>query len=364
MRSKSKKIVLVLTLLWAGLLTLACVPKIDNGDFSAEVSETVELFAAGDVMLARHVEKLIEAHGPGYPFLHTRDLIRGADISFANLESPIAQGGFKLPGKGIWFRASRAAAQILSSAGFDVLSLANNHILDYEAPALKETIEFLRAQDIKPVGAGRNLTEARSPVVYEVRGIRTGFLAYSDFADIYWHPEYRRSLRATDTLPGVAPLSREIILEDVAALKDAVDIIVISLHWGNEYVDHPDSSQRALARELIDAGADLVIGHHPHVFQGIEVYKQGVIAYSLGNFVFDQYWSTKTQQGLALRCRLAKEGISSVDVLPVTIRRAQPSVAGGDEGRAIVSQLVSLSRALDTKVEVINGLGQITLDRL
>ena len=138
----------------------------------------------------------------------------------------------------------------------------------------------------------------------QVKGIKAVFLAYSDMADITWSNEFPRRLRATETRPGVAPLVSEEIIADIQTARQQGGLVFVSLHWGVEYQHQPQESQRQLAHQLIDAGADVIIGHHPHCIQGVEVYRGGLIAYSLGNFVFDQFQSADTKSGLMLQAEM------------------------------------------------------------
>ncbi|GAW92404.1 CapA family protein [Calderihabitans maritimus] len=331
--------------------SLLAVAEPGSGDAAVStVPETVQLLAVGDVMLARKVGRLMEEKGLYYPFAKIAARLQSADLTFGNLESPISDRGFPLPRKGIWFRARPETVRALVYSGFDVMSLANNHALDYESPALLQTIEILARNGIASVGAGENLMQARKSVVKTVNGVRVGFLAYSDMADLIWDWNYPRSMRATEERPGIAPLDEKIILEDIAELRKKVDIVVVSLHWGEEYSDYPTAGQRRLARRLIDAGAHLIIGHHPHTLQGLEVYRHGLIAYSLGNFVFDQNWSLETRQGLILDLVLTPLGIREARIMPIFIHQSQPRIASGEQGQAILEKTVRLSRQLGTRL--------------
>ena len=312
--------------------------------------QSIEMVAAGDVMLARKVERLIASQGEGYPFARLGDSLKAADLLFANLESPLSERGRPLPGKGICFRARPSMAAELARQGFDVLSIANNHALDYDIPAFEDTLRLLGEVGIRTVGGGGNITEARNPVIVEEQGIKIAFLAYTEMADIYFHPKYQRRFRATQDLPGVAPLVEADVKEDIAAVRDKVDVLVLSLHWGTEYSDRPSDEQRRLAREFIDAGADIILGHHPHVIQGVERYGSGIIAYSLGNFIFDQNQKLATKQGMLLRFKVSRGGVEKVTVLPVFISESQPVVACGEEGKPILERIRALSQDLGTKL--------------
>lgn len=313
---------------------------------------TVTLNAVGDIMLARHVGRLLETNGQDYSLKLLGPSLAEGDITFANLESPIAESGQPLPGKQICFRAKPDAIESLKLGGFDVVSLANNHALDYDSPALLETIERLTESGIKVIGAGADITRARQPAIIQQNGIRIAFLAYSDLADIYFSHKYPRAHRATKDLPGVAPMVLNDILEDVRAVRQQVDLVVVSLHWGVEYVDQPSKAQREMAHRLIDEGVDLILGHHPHWLQGLEVYHDKLIAYSLGNFIFDQNWSESTREGLVLQAELDHNGVQKARVRPVFINQSQPQWATDNRQEKLMNQVVNLCQKLNTTVKV------------
>ena len=338
---------LVIGLAWAGQFEKEKMPKTDPQ--VEEPSRRVSLMAVGDVMLARKVERLMQNHGTDYPFVRIENKLQEADITFGNLESPLSDRGTPLPGKGICFRARPEMAARLKQAGFDVLSVANNHSLDYDTDAFLDTLDLLRSNQIEPVGGGRNIDEARQPIIIEKNGLRIGFLAYTIFADIYYDHRYRRTFKATETISGVAPLEQELILEDLAALRPQVDVVIVSLHWGTEYSRYPDPGQQELGRALIDGGAGLIIGHHPHITQGFERYGNGLIAYSLGNFIFDQNQHLFTRQGLILDLQLTADGLSDLKVWPVFIRESQPYLMEGEEAREFLLSVQECTSRLGTE---------------
>jgi len=328
--------------------------------------EPFTLAAVGDVMLARKVDRLMQAQGLDYPLAKLGPTLKAADLTFGNLEAPLATTGKQIPGKGIWFRARPEAMQVLKDGGFDVMNIANNHILDYDTPAFLQTMDLLDDAGIRYCGGGRDLEQARRPAVVEVNGIRLGFLGYSDMADIYWSNEYPRRFRATENEAGVAPLVVDNtylvddIRQDIQKLKPEADLVIVSLHWGTEYQRTPSTEQRQLARQLVDAGADIILGHHPHVFQGLELYKGSLIAYSLGNFIMDQNWSRETCQGLLLKIKVSGEGWQKVEVLPVQIVEEQPHQAEGKDAATILGEVHELSNELGTMVEVKEGRAMLS----
>ncbi|WP_169311885.1 CapA family protein [Gracilinema caldarium] len=242
------------------------------------------LAVVGDIMLSRTVDKVIQRESWQVPFSLVPESIKTADIAFANLECPASFRGKPYPGKPeeVTFRANPASLFGLNYAGFDVVSLANNHTNDYGPFALLDTIASLNQLGIASCGAGTSKHEARKPVILERNGIRLAFLAY---AEPIWSV-----VEAEDGPPekaGVAVLREADIIADIQQATKLADGVLVSLHWGEEFHQVPRESDRALARRLIDAGALAILGHHPHVLQGAEWYRQGIILYSMGNFIFD-----------------------------------------------------------------------------
>jgi len=336
---------------WLGGSSLS-VPAYAEPVANMSGKAALQLTAVGDVMLARKVERLINSYGIGYPLAKVQDLLRQADITFGNLESPLGVGGTKLPGKGIWFRANPDSVKALVDGGFDVVSLANNHALDYDTPPFLQTFQVLQGHNILAVGGGKDAAEANRPAIVEKDGVRVAFLAYSEMADIIWSLQYPRMLKATETDPGIAPLVVRDIVRDIKSARKDADMVVVSLHWGVEYADDPTPAQRETAHALVDAGADLILGHHPHTLQGVEIYRNAVIAYSLGNFVFDQSWSDKTEEGLILQAQIGPLGVEEAWLLPVVISEAQPAVATNPRGEKVLAKVTELSRQLGTTLTV------------
>jgi hypothetical protein len=220
-----------------------------------------------------------------------RDLIRSADLALANLEGPTpARHSFHATGT--VFTGDPALVAGLARAGFDVLSLANNHAGDAGGTGIFQTVRALDRIGIAHAGAGRNLVLARRPAIVDVRGVRIAVLAYDTIAP---------GRAATAGRPGTARLTAKAVRADVAAARAAgADVVIVFPHWGVEYTRTPSASQRRLAHAAIDAGADLVIGNHPHWVQAMEVYRGRPIWYALGNFTFDQDWSEPTMTGITL----------------------------------------------------------------
>lgn len=278
-------------------------------------SGVVELVAVGDVMLARGVNEKIKRTEPNYPFEKAQDIISQADIAFCNLEFSISPRATRKPESNI-FGVKPEEARGLGYAGFDIVSLANNHTLDFGKRGLLNTMDFLSQEGIKFAGAGKNPSDSRLPVVFEVNGVKVAFLAYC------LYPMDQVVFRDHD--PAIALYDSSRAKELIGKLRDEVDAIVVSVHWGIEYRKSPTSFQVRIAHQLIDAGAKLILGHHPHVVQKIEEYHGGVIAYSLGNFVFDQHLP-ETKKSVIFKATLSKKGVTEFSTLPIQIVRFQPT---------------------------------------
>lgn len=232
--------------------------------------EPITLIAVGDVMLGRSVNaKMRSLDDFTYPFLKTADFLKAADLTFINLESPFYDD-CPTTNTGMIFCADPKAIEGLVMAGIDIANLANNHIRNYGQEGLDLTKNLLQENSISPLGPEPNL------VIKEIKKIKFGFLGF-DLTSGY---------------------QEESIIKAIKEKKLPVDILIVSFHWGAEYSSAPSSWQIDLAHQTIEAGADLILGHHPHVIQKTEDYHNGKIVYSLGNFVFDQPWSEATKRGL------------------------------------------------------------------
>ena len=305
------------------------VPKTDEEKAN---KEEITLMLVGDIMLDRGVEYMVEKYDDGdfkFPFLKIADELKKADILFGNLEGPISDKGTKV-GSIYSFRNDPKAIEGLSYAGFDVISLANNHAFDYGREALEDTFLRLKTAGIDYVGAGFNEGEAyggSTPVIKEIEGTKIGFLAYTNLGPETW--------KATERNSGIAWINEndfEKIKKDIENAKSQADILIVSLHAGEEYAAEPTQFQIEFSKAAIDAGADLVIGHHPHVVQKSEKYKDKWIFYSLGNFVFDQSFSQETMRGKILEILIKDGKINELIPKKIEINNYfQPEIATKEE---------------------------------
>lgn len=289
----------------------------------------------------------IRQFGPEYPVALVAGRLAAADLTLGNLESPIGLQGEPIPGKQIWFRADPAAVTTLTHAGFDLLSVANNHALDYDLENFAETLALLRQAGIDPVGGGAHLDAARRPVIREVAGLRFVFLGYSQFTHLAYSWEYPLRFAATADRAGVAPLDEALLAEDIPRARALADAVVVTVHWGVEGQDHPAPGQVRLARRMVDLGADLVLGHHPHAVQGFEVYNGGFIAYSMGNFIMDdESLGPRHRESMLLEFTWYPGGGRTVRVTPAWITDFRPALLEGPAALEALEKLRELSAEL------------------
>lgn len=255
------------------------------------IRDTTLLFL-GDMMFDRGVESSVNKNFEGdfSKLFDNVEEIKGADILFANLEGPVSDKGNNVGSK-FSFEMNPNILPVIKEAGFDIVSFANNHVGDWNIAAFKDTLSRLETESIPQTGAGLNKAEAEIPVIIERNGINFGFLGISDVGPAW--------MQAKENSPGILLASDPRLPEIIQNAKNNSDVLIISIHWGDEYKKVHNTRQENLAKTMIDNGADLIIGHHPHVIQDIGEYKGKPIVYSLGNFIFDQYFSKDTMKGMA-----------------------------------------------------------------
>lgn len=270
------------------------------------------LTLTGDLMLTRGVRDPAAALRP------LAERLRAADLTVGNLESTLSRQGAPRQG-GDSFGADPRVLGPLRRAGFDALSLANNHTGDYGPRALVETVRAMVRSPIVPFGAGADRAQAGRPAILRRNGVKFGFLGFNAIGE---------TPRATSRAPGAlsvrmpprtGPLNAADLLEvadRVRRLAHRVDVVVVLPHWGTQYTHDAGPAQRHVARELVRAGADLVVGGHPHWVQGLEAVQGTVVAHSLGNFVFDMDFMTQTQQGVLLEATYWGRELKAVDLVP------------------------------------------------
>jgi gamma-polyglutamate biosynthesis protein CapA len=306
----------------------------ENNSFSRDREQpkalpVTRLFFGGDIMLSRNVgQKIFESGNYDLPFLNIGDRIRQAQISMANLESPLSDKGARVT-QGLVFKAEPETIQGLKDAGWTALGTTNNHTFDQGKYGLNYTLEALKQNGIEPVGTGTNCHDG---VVIEKNNIRFGFLAYS-------YSGFNDGGKRSDPLV-CDTKNLDILSSDIELLKTKADFVVVSMHMGVEYAREPNAAQKEFAHTAVDAGADLVVGHHPHWIQTIEQYQGKWIFYSLGNLVFDQMWSQDTKEGLTVEVTIKQNQIDKIELLPVVIENyCCPRWATSAETKTILQKI-------------------------
>ena len=314
--------------------------------------EEITIAAVGDIMLGGRAAPFLKQFGPDYPFRDVMPFLRAADLVAGNLESPISTRGVAVQNKKFTLRAEPLAAQALKAAGVRVVSLANNHAMDFGPLALKDTLDALSESDILFAGAGMDLNEARAPAIVKVRGKTLAFLAYSLTFPLEFFASARR--------PGTAPGYADFVKADIEKVRPRADLVVVSFHWGAELLTAAKDYQIDLGRRAIDWGADLVLGHHPHVLQEIEVYKGRLIAYSLGNFVFGSE-SNRTNESMILLLTFRDRSLVKAEAVPIDVNnyrvRYQPKVLSGSAADELIDRINAASARFGTRLEKQNGRG-------
>uniref|UniRef100_A0A7C4R5T0 CapA family protein n=1 Tax=candidate division CPR3 bacterium TaxID=2268181 RepID=A0A7C4R5T0_UNCC3 len=287
-----------------------------------EEPEEIHMIFVGDILLARRPGYTMRDTGNiNYPFEKVKEKLSSADLTFGNMEGcftgNVVTGNVK--GKnGTWycFRSPAKFAQSLTYAGFDVVSLANNHSMNGGQKGILDTIQTLDELGVVHVGAGKNITEAEACKITTVKGLKIGFLARTSIGV---------EGKAGENTPGIAVLD-ENIFKAVSDCDKKSDILITTFHWGNEQEKTPNQSQKKYVYRLIDAGVDIIIGHHPHVLQPVEIYKGKVIAYSLGNFVFDnpkESWRTSMILEVFIDSKTKDQRVNKI---PVMINNTRPEI--------------------------------------
>ncbi len=310
----------VVAILMVGVLRVAgaasepvAVPPDDGAVFSATM--------VGDIMPARHTQDATAKHGRGHPFENVRPYLTASDYVTGNFESPVVVGeDYPEADKFIHFASAPAAVRALREANFSTVTLANNHMMDYGEQGLADTLTTFQDEGVEVVGAGRDLQSASKILYQEYGDVTVATLGFTD--------AYVAGFLASGFRGGVLNAEPETFLPLVVEAAENADLVIVHVHWGVEYSSRPDPRQVQFGRAMIDAGANFVVGHHPHVLLPAEVYRNGVIFYSLGNFVFDQGWS-RTRESAMAGYRLYPDGRARVELVPLWIRDAQPRPVTG-----------------------------------
>jgi poly-gamma-glutamate capsule biosynthesis protein CapA/YwtB (metallophosphatase superfamily) len=311
----------------------------------------VSLIAVGDIMLGGRSRRVIAARGSGYPFEAVLPALNRAWLVMGNLEGPFARFAPRQE-RNFCYRMNPDLANAIAGAGIGVLTLANNHLMDCGRTGVLETLAALDAAGIAAIGAGIDSHRARRSIIKRAGSVSIGLLGY------YWN---QRCGSRTDE-PGCAVDSPEALAEDIGFLRPQVDRIVVTFHWGVPYLREPSADDRAKARCAIDCGADVVVGHHPHVIQPFEIYRKRPILYSVGNFTFGS--ANSRAEGLMAGFTFEGDAIV-VHIFPLYVKNRdpridyRPAVLCGASGQRILLNLAAISGLSGARLRISDGMGEI-----
>lgn len=309
---------------------------------------SIKFSAVGDITLGDHplcagfgAYSRFQKEEPLFPFLKSLEALQRSELLFGNLECAHSNIGLKKNDyHSVQMRGDPRHIQALVAAGFKVVNVANNHSLQHGKAAFQDSVDTLQRNNVACCGlaADQTATSAK-PVIIKQNGLSVGFLGYS-----------LRPRQYFEHLPLYAEGGAEAMERDVLGLRKQTDAVIVSVHWGEEFIQRPSPEEITIARRLIDAGADVIIGHHPHVLRGIEHHGRGCIVYSLGNFVCDMVWDDTLRTSLIFECTITDNGIKNVHLIPTyTNNNYQPEVLSGDKAQAVLEQLDRLAQDIQTK---------------
>lgn len=311
-------------------------------------NRSIKFSAVGDITLGDHplcvgfgAYSRFRKEEPLFPFLKALKVLQRSELLFGNLECVHSQVGLRSNDyNSIQMRGDPRHIEGLVAAGFKVVNVANNHSLQHGKEAFLDSIENIERSGIACCGlAGDAKANKAKPAIIHKNGLSVGFLGYS-----------LRPRQYFEHIPLYAEGHPEAMEQDVQALRKETDAVVVSLHWGEEFIQRPSPDEINLARRLVDVGADLIIGHHPHVLRGIEHHGRGVIVYSLGNFVCDMVWDDTLRTSLIFECTISGDGIQSVTLVPTyTNKDYQPEILVKEDAVAVQRQLNQLKDEIEEK---------------
>ena len=326
-RKNLKYTAIVLPILIIVLIVTSWVGRTKDVEVVAsKPNDTLTMSMVGDIMMGRYVEEVTDSHGFDYLFRYMKPYFNASDYVSGNYEHPALAkdvSKYEEADTAIRLNSYGNGVEAVKDAGFSVMTLANNHMMDFEEQGLVDTIDQFENADMDYVGVGSNITKAKENINYQdVKGVRVATLGFTDV--------YGKNAVAKNNQAGLLNSNPDLLFEMIGNAKDAkkgnADLVVVNMHWGQEYATSATGRQTELAKAVIDAGADIIIGHHPHVVQSFDMYKDGIIFYSLGNFIFDQGW-TRTKDSAMVQYHLNENGQATIDVVPLLIKEATPRPA-------------------------------------
>lgn len=309
---------------------------------------------AGDILIANNALNYIRKNGHEYPFAKIKNDITEYDYFVANLETPITSRGIEYTNKLFRFRLNDQQVQALKCLDLSAVTLANNHIMDYGHEGMRDTLAFLEKNGIAYAGAGKDIAAAREPLKIRLGRHECFILAYCERP-----PE---SFFAGPNSHGSARFIIDDVKTDIAKYKNNRTIVIVSLHWGQERREAPRRDQIESARAIIGAGADMIVGHHPHWAQGIEIYKGKPIIYSLGDF-YSGFWNESDRDNIMAAVYFSAGTLKRLEIIPLAGRTGyigyQPFVLKGRMADDLLKHILRLSKNLGTEFEIIDGRGVV-----
>ncbi|MDO5044147.1 MAG: CapA family protein, partial [Coriobacteriia bacterium] len=362
--------------------------EIENAVAKSHNSLTIN--AVGDMMFARNIGNKVSSEGPTAVFKDVKPVLSAADLTLANLESPLFMRNEvafleqKNPNlhlisskdtdkestetssetskteekkyEPIILAGNPKAIDGIADSGIDGVTLANNHALDMGQEGLIQTLKLLDNNNILHTGAGLSNEEALKPAIFEINGIRVAYLGTSNIIPAGY--------LAGPSKPGIAGnrTQEDTVLSTIKKLDEEYDLVIVSIHWGTEYSDTPMEKDVAFAHKAIEAGADALINAHPHVLQGVEIFKGKPILYSMGDFIFDIYHSHADESLIAHLEMDNKANLLELSFTPVRIKGGYPYLSTGEDGKKILERYAKLSKDFDTNIEIRDGKGYVLLE--
>ncbi len=352
----------------AVIILLSCSPSIELKppkiiDMNSNNDKNlIQIIIAGDTMLGDAGEKIIHKNGFEYPLKALKGIMKEADLTIINAEAPITYTNNKIniPKKYI-YKSHPKALIALKDSGIDLCTLANNHILDYQTEGLYDFIKRLDESKINYIGAGKTESEARQGIVYIFNNVRIGFLNYMQNYGKY---DKEMNFFAHAGKRGIAMLTANNLKNDIAKIKKYCDITIVINHWGNNY-KKINNKQKKYGHMAIDYGADIVIGHHPHIYQEAEIYNKKPIIYSIGNFVFNTPGRSSMKYGVIAKMNIMKSKCEYIDFIPIITQNRivnfQPRLATGEEKKFFNRQFIERSNKLGAEIEVVHNIARLKL---
>ena len=315
----------------------------------------VTVTAGGDVIGGFGVSGVVGSMGSGL-FRSIASFFKSSDFGFVNLESPLTYGGDPQGWKDVVIKGNPALAPAMAKSGINVVTMANNHAGDMGDSGLLDSFKYCKKADITVVGAGKDLKAAQAGAVLKTGGAKTAFLGFSDVLPVGYP--------ATSSSPGTSPGRANInaVKANIRAAAKKADYVFVGWHWNFEYKRAPSYLESSEGKAAIDAGADIVFAHHPHLLDGVQAYHGGLICYSLGNLVFSGF-AGETAQTVLVKAKVTPHAIDA-KLIPVQISGSGvPTVATGSTGLSILQRVKSLSAALGTSVKIADNRGYVHVNR-